>query len=421
MDKERPIEKLLRRHAKKRQDDAGTPPDLHPATRRMFQGEVASRYPQGRDAGQERKLRFWRQFKLALAVVALLAIVTMFFIPTLSRSKLKATRLLALDQPIETRGLSEASDLGAAKTTATHSLRSISDISTATNWVQDLGVEKKEPESPSFGPMSSPQAATPSANAALELTDSGPIVTYGGVLGPRGYYYVTNTMLPSGGEVAAAPPAPTAQDKSVQTVALSDNAQPVTFGPKPLSSTNFTSTLDSTRQPTSVTFGSAGNNATQKFMNSGVAAKDTFTDSYKKLPAAAVLNNFSLEQDGSQLRVIDGDGSTYSGSIQVVQAAAVLDDNNNNNASAPAGQIDQINSQAPQSYFFSVSGTNLTLKALVIFTGNLTPLTNPGNMANQQQNATQPILSLQNSSIVGKARIGNGTEVDVNAVPVSQK
>src|SRR5437899_11415128 len=41
METERPIEKLLRAWAKKRRHDAGSPQELHPATRRLLQGEVA--------------------------------------------------------------------------------------------------------------------------------------------------------------------------------------------------------------------------------------------------------------------------------------------------------------------------------------------------------------------------------------------
>ena len=41
---ERPIEKLLRAAAKKRRDEAGAPFELHPADRRLLQGEVARQF-----------------------------------------------------------------------------------------------------------------------------------------------------------------------------------------------------------------------------------------------------------------------------------------------------------------------------------------------------------------------------------------
>src|SRR5579863_6794140 len=38
---ERDIEKTLRAYAKKRQEQAGAPAEMHPATRKLLQGEVA--------------------------------------------------------------------------------------------------------------------------------------------------------------------------------------------------------------------------------------------------------------------------------------------------------------------------------------------------------------------------------------------
>ena len=51
MNDERPIEKLLRRYARKRHDEAGTPLELHPATRRLLQGEVSRQFPNPDAAG----------------------------------------------------------------------------------------------------------------------------------------------------------------------------------------------------------------------------------------------------------------------------------------------------------------------------------------------------------------------------------
>ena len=50
MEPERPIEKLLRDAGKKRRDDAGAPFELHPAARRLLQGEVAQRFGKARFA-----------------------------------------------------------------------------------------------------------------------------------------------------------------------------------------------------------------------------------------------------------------------------------------------------------------------------------------------------------------------------------
>src|SRR5512135_1480522 len=45
MDPERPIEKLLRDRARERAGQAGGAFEMHPATRRLLQGEVARQFP----------------------------------------------------------------------------------------------------------------------------------------------------------------------------------------------------------------------------------------------------------------------------------------------------------------------------------------------------------------------------------------
>ena len=77
MNDDRPIEKLLRRYGKKRRDDAGTPLELHPATRRLLQGEVARQFrkdPPG--ATPFSFAQIWQSWRLQLAwAVPLLVMV----------------------------------------------------------------------------------------------------------------------------------------------------------------------------------------------------------------------------------------------------------------------------------------------------------------------------------------------------------
>src|SRR2546421_491326 len=71
------IEELLKRYAKKRREEMGAPMELHPAVRKMLQGEVARQRP----APPERKgflsvfLQFWPRFAVAGAAVVLLSLV----------------------------------------------------------------------------------------------------------------------------------------------------------------------------------------------------------------------------------------------------------------------------------------------------------------------------------------------------------
>jgi hypothetical protein len=105
MNDERPIEKLLRRAARKRNDEAGEPPELHPANRRMLQAEVARQFPPAKTPQRETPPPFWaaltRRWAYALAVIPVIGIVALMVLPTLSKSKSKGTMNLAQNAPQE--------------------------------------------------------------------------------------------------------------------------------------------------------------------------------------------------------------------------------------------------------------------------------------------------------------------------------
>src|SRR2546423_13658585 len=84
MELERPIEKLLRAWAKKRRQDAGAPSELHPATRRLLQGEVARNFDKEAPSKGSFSTRFaalWPRFALGLGVFAVLAVAVWLIVP----------------------------------------------------------------------------------------------------------------------------------------------------------------------------------------------------------------------------------------------------------------------------------------------------------------------------------------------------
>jgi hypothetical protein len=166
----------------------------------------------------------------------------------------------------------------------------------------------------------------------------------------------------------------------------------------------------------------------------------------KATPAHPVLASFQVEQAGSTLRIVDNDGSVYSGYVQPPAAArrqrsakaegaaitrapqalgAVLEE-----SPAASRDSDQL---AQQAYFFRVTGTNRSLNKKVVFTGNLTAATNlvlfqtatnylkiGGAVGGFQDSAAQPgLLPLLQSRISGKLVIGNGKAIEINAIPTS--
>ena len=90
MENERPIEKLLRRFAKRRREDSGPPMEMHPATRRLLQGEVARQFRKDlpeKQVSKESSGVWWPRLAYVLCTVAVVAVVGALFLPALNRAK----------------------------------------------------------------------------------------------------------------------------------------------------------------------------------------------------------------------------------------------------------------------------------------------------------------------------------------------
>src|SRR5262249_51173663 len=150
-----------------------------------------------------------------------------------------------------------------------------------------------------------------------------------------------------------------------------------------------------------------------------------------------ILSSFELQQLGREVRIIDSDGSVYSGTFQSAEVFSYLDSDGSGKATVNRSlQTTEALSQRKDafadskvqvdaSYAFKVTGTNRTLKQFVVFTGQVLAPTNalslvaPAGTVNGNRVArpeSNP-LPLQNSRISGKALIGTNKEVEVNAVP----
>jgi hypothetical protein len=174
----------------------------------------------------------------------------------------------------------------------------------------------------------------------------------------------------------------------------------------------------------------------------GSKAKNRLAD--KASPAQPVLTSFQVEQSGSEFRIVDGDGSVYSGFVQIADGTERLRSVNGEKPAAalalkapaakPAPQSAMAagsTKQAGQNYYFRVTGTNRTLHKKVVFTGNLVAAANV-TLFTQTTNAStygsavggsQPAPAVQspqpllNARISGKAVIGDRKEIEINAVP----
>jgi hypothetical protein len=137
---------------------------------------------------------------------------------------------------------------------------------------------------------------------------------------------------------------------------------------------------------------------------------------------ANVLNTFQVQQEGSEIRVLDADGSTYTGKIEQSAKSAELDsritarrDAAKQTRSYATKAVRENESAAPESYF-RATGFNVSLKKTLVFEGNYA-----GAPAEQPAKATSNDRERAESSrdrprIVGTVRVNGEAPVEVDAI-----
>ncbi|HEY5915634.1 MAG TPA: hypothetical protein VJA21_34040, partial [Verrucomicrobiae bacterium] len=144
----------------------------------------------------------------------------------------------------------------------------------------------------------------------------------------------------------------------------------------------------------------------------------------------SVLVSFKVQPVGDLLRIIDGDGSIYSGFLERrtgdsdrqtptggIGGASV----GRNLALRPVRTPGSAVTAGVPTYLFHVTGTNKTLNQKVDFTGRITPLTN--GVAPRIPSITGATTRegaprwLVNSKIEGKALVNDRQQFEVNAAP----
>ncbi len=431
MEHKRPIEKLLRRFAKRRREDAGEPLELHPATRRMLQGEVARQFKQSTGAAKSLPGgwlgRIWPKLVWAVPMVA----ITLFGVWMIHQSQRAETEQLAAtyklpgtvpgeEETLLVKRADEADEMEAAS-------RMMADTSPASR-----------PTSPQ------PSPASKVRSEELRPVDSAPAR-----------------------QAARAPSLPTAPPRTVAPESAKGEVSSQQLKPAPL---KYADSMSSEAESGSL--GAAGRDdrdtgaglarrtvntatfepaaqaralTTVTSMNSGrgsdgVSTAKTMSPSYgatslgKSVPP--VLLNFRWEQQGQRLRVVDEDGSAYTGTVSFValkeKEAA---DKNVAAVGVPTGVGGKSNDASPENaWYFQVSGTNRTINEPVVFTGNLAGAENTqlnwqfsNAWAKGQMNeryfqliATNQLPPGSSATIEGRARVGSAQEVEVRAFRIRE-
>lgn len=489
---ERPIERLLRAAAKKRRDEAGAPFELHPATRRLLQGEVARKHA---GAGRESHSFFqglgqlWPRFTWGLATLAVLAVGVYMFLPVLGKGKPQTllTKNEPMPQPRQAKAPSPPPPIAPAV------MPPPAASATRANPPAVASADKPQPARRSPAPeiaggleplpkdisaaqtdvkmaeklalAAAPQPANREKAAEMEFAaPSGtpapaPVVLASGAIAQPSKSYGQPASVVS----ASAPPAsplPVATTPAAAGFAAADESKKLAvdrvdqsgFAYKSLPSLASappskpsSGTTDSLLKSAPVARKEAGSvSATQWFAQAAQSPKTKASFAGKLTPAHSVLASFQVEQAGLKLRIVDSDGSVYSGNVQVATVARSRRSAKPEPAAAarpsqalgakleemPAASFDS-DQLTPLTYSFRVIGTNRSLQKKVVFTGNLLAATNltlslpvatnlsigGGVGGSQTGSARRGFLPLLNSRISGSVVIGTGKPVEIHASP----
>jgi hypothetical protein len=159
---------------------------------------------------------------------------------------------------------------------------------------------------------------------------------------------------------------------------------------------------------------------TQQF--SQQSALQSFRNNAQVNRAANVLNTFQVQQQGDEIRVLDADGSTYTGKIEQSTKSAELDSRVTARRDAArqtrayAAKASRENESAAAQSYFRATGYNVSLKKTLVFEGNYAvPAVQQPAMAtsNDRQQAES---SRERARIVGTARVNGEASVEVDAI-----
>lgn len=156
---------------------------------------------------------------------------------------------------------------------------------------------------------------------------------------------------------------------------------------------------------------SGGTGVTQQF--SQQTTGQAFRNNSQMNRTANVLNSFQVQQEGSEIRVVDSDGSTYTGKIEQLAAnakRAIAKEKPSYDA-----HVRDVESSAAQSYF-RATGFNVSLKKTLVFEGNYVAA--PVQQSGARNEAAPAKQKQEPARIVGTAKVKGESPVEVDATAV---
>ena len=355
---ERDIEKALRAVARRRREQPGAPVEIHPATRRLLQGEVARQKGRGQPgAGFWPKLLWGSWPRLAFNVSLLIAFLLAAGVWLLPAFRTGQNPSASANMRLAENDHAKA-DSPALRDDYKKSL-------------------------PSAAPALKKEAQNEPRSATAEFDQPGKDKVYNRLSAAN-----QNKLADQSSTNSASP--------GLRADASAAPAQPAAPPPAVPSSSTIAPALDQEFARRQVASPPAV--VSQQFTRVNQSVDSVALQSAQTSPAPRVLDSFRVEQTGSQLRVIDSDGSVYTGFLgetntvaedSLARREAAADESAKSDeakqsqqalAQAPSGgtvvsgklpeSAPTQNTQSGQTYFFRVSGTNISLNQPVVLTGN---------------------------------------------------
>jgi hypothetical protein len=476
---ERPIENLLRAAANKRREEAGPPLELHPATRRLLQGEVARQYaakkarrhvPDATGASAEEpgsNGRFWLRFAVGIAVVAIAGLLAALWTMHPNRNEIVFAKndLATAPQPAK---MSREEKESAPRPAAAY-LPQQPPGQVAATMGPAVVPEKPEPQAEAGrvaiasvdrligqpaktkaqpGPAALDLSQPPSNIAKNEVAASGGTISQPATPAPDAFarrYGLNASAAPLPAPPAAPPvsgslsfnrtePAATAvfSNQVAQSYAVQESTLKSLDAPSLAKASSSAGPKDALKLAAAVSNQPQNTALGQQFIRLESNPKTVLSDNAGV--GKPILDSFHVEQSSDEFRIIDSDGSVYTGSLQgpvapgrapgTSAAGAVR---SLGAARAPGPQAERIRTDATKpaqpavpSYFFRVTGMNHTRNQNVIFTGKLDGW--PAGTGRLQTAVSQPqsTAELRNARISGTAVVGTNKPIRIEAVPTAE-
>ena len=139
-----------------------------------------------------------------------------------------------------------------------------------------------------------------------------------------------------------------------------------------------------------------------------------------------ILNEFQVEQTDHEIRVVDGDGSTYSGRLEPLaknDARSIF--NQKRNYAAPSSRapasFDDKAQAANAEFYFRATGYNSSLKKRVVFEGNYIASSSAAQKKAAEAKAEAEERDEQTPArITGTAKIPGESPLQIDAIAVAK-